>query len=30
MKNVYKIFVGKSEGKKQFGRHRHRWEIILK
>jgi hypothetical protein len=26
MKNVHKIFVGKSEGKRTFGRLRQKWE----
>jgi hypothetical protein len=26
MKNVYSIFVGKSEGKRLLGRPRRRWE----
>jgi len=26
MRNVYKILVGKSEGKRPLGRPRHRWE----
>jgi hypothetical protein len=26
MRNTYTIFVGKPEGKKPFGRPRHRWE----
>jgi hypothetical protein len=26
MRNRYKIFVGKPEGKRIFGRHLHRWE----
>jgi hypothetical protein len=26
MRNVYKILVGKPEGRRQFGRPRHRWE----
>jgi len=26
MRNSYKILVGKPEGKRPFGRHRHRWE----
>jgi hypothetical protein len=30
MKNAYKILVGKSEGKRLFGRHRHRWEDNIK
>jgi hypothetical protein len=30
MKNVYKIFVGNTEGKTPLGRPRGRWEKILK
>jgi hypothetical protein len=26
MRNAYKIFVGKPEGKRPLGRHRYRWE----
>jgi hypothetical protein len=26
MRNVYTIMVGKSEGKRPLGRHRHRWD----
>jgi hypothetical protein len=26
MRNAYKIFVGKPEGKRPLGRHRRRWE----
>jgi hypothetical protein len=26
MKNVYKIFAGKHQGKRSFGRIRHRWK----
>jgi hypothetical protein len=26
MRNVYKILVGKHEGKRPRGRHKHRWE----
>jgi hypothetical protein len=26
MRSAYKILVGKSEGKRQHGRPRHRWE----
>jgi len=29
MRNMYKILFGKPEGKRQFGRCRRRWEIIL-
>jgi hypothetical protein len=28
MRNAYKIVIGKPEGKKPFGRPRHRWEDI--
>jgi hypothetical protein len=28
IRNVYKILVGKSEGKRPLGRPRHRWEDI--
>jgi hypothetical protein len=27
--NVYRILVGKAEGKKQLGRPRHRWMDII-
>jgi hypothetical protein len=30
MRNAYKFFVGKPEGKKPLERSRHRWEVILK
>jgi hypothetical protein len=30
MGNVYSIFVGKSEGKRSFGRPRRRWENNIK
>jgi hypothetical protein len=30
MRNSYKIFVGKSEGKSPLGRPRRGWKIILK
>jgi hypothetical protein len=26
MRNAYRILVGKHEGKRPFGRSRHRWE----
>jgi hypothetical protein len=29
IKNSYKIFVGKPEGKRQLGIARHRWEVTL-
>jgi hypothetical protein len=28
--NAYKIFVGKPEGKRAQGRHKHRWEDNIK
>jgi hypothetical protein len=28
MRNVYKILVGKSDGKRQLGRPKRRWEDI--
>jgi len=30
MRNAYKIFVEKLEGKRRLGRSLHRWEVILK
>jgi hypothetical protein len=30
MRNVYKILVGRPEGKRPLGRHRHRWEDNIK
>jgi hypothetical protein len=30
MRNVYKILVGKPEGKKQHGRPKHGWEDNIK
>jgi hypothetical protein len=30
IRNVYKILVGKPEGKRPLGRHKSRWSIILK
>jgi hypothetical protein len=30
MRNAYKIFVGKSEGKRPLGRPRRRWEYNIK
>jgi hypothetical protein len=30
MRNVYSISVGKSEGKRQLGRPRHRWEDTIR
>jgi hypothetical protein len=30
MRNVYKIFVGKSEGKRPLRKHRHGWEYIIR
>jgi hypothetical protein len=29
-RGVYRVVVGKSEGKKPLGRPRHRWRIILR
>jgi hypothetical protein len=26
MRNAYSILIGKSEGKRPLGKHRHRWE----
>jgi hypothetical protein len=30
MRNKYKIFIGRSEGKRKFGRPRQRWENNIK
>jgi len=30
VRNAYKIFVGKPEGKRPLGRPRHRWENNIK
>jgi hypothetical protein len=30
MRNVYKILVGRTEGKRSLGRPRHRWEDNIK
>jgi hypothetical protein len=30
MRNVYKMLVGKPEGKGPLGRHRDRWEVNIK
>jgi len=30
MRNVYKILVGKSEGKRSLRKHRHRWEYNIR
>jgi hypothetical protein len=30
VKNTYKIFVGKPEGKRPLGRHRRRWKDNIK
>jgi hypothetical protein len=30
MRSAYNIFVGKPEGKRPLGRHRHRWENIIR
>ena len=27
---IYRVLVGKPEGKKPLGRHRHRWKDIIK
>jgi hypothetical protein len=29
-RGVHKVLVGKPEGKRPFGRHRHRWENNIK
>jgi len=29
-KNVYRVFMGKSEGKRLLGKHAHRWEDNIK
>jgi hypothetical protein len=29
-RNVYRVLVGKPEGKRPLGRHRRRWEDIVK
>jgi hypothetical protein len=29
-KNVHSVFKGKSEGKRSFGKHAHRWEDNVK
>jgi hypothetical protein len=29
-RNVYKVLVGKAEGKRQFGRARRRWEDAIR
>jgi hypothetical protein len=29
MNNAYKILVGNSEGRRQLGRPRHRWEDVV-
>ena len=29
-RGVYRVLVGKAEGKRQFGRPRHRWEDNIK
>jgi hypothetical protein len=29
MRNAYKTLIGKTEGKKSFGRRKHRWERVL-
>jgi hypothetical protein len=30
LRNVYKLLVGKPEGKRQLGRHRHNWKDNIK
>jgi hypothetical protein len=30
MRNAYRILVGKPEGNRRLGRHRHRWENNIK
>jgi hypothetical protein len=30
VRNAYKTFVGRSERKRNLGRHRHRWEDNIK
>jgi hypothetical protein len=30
MRNAYKIFLGKSDGKRIFGIHRHKWEYNIR
>jgi hypothetical protein len=30
MRNVYRILVGKPEGKRLLGKHKHRWEDNIK
>jgi hypothetical protein len=30
MRNVHRILVGKPEGKRPFGRHRHRWKVNIR
>jgi hypothetical protein len=30
IRGAYRILVGKPEGKRQFGRRRHRWEENIK
>jgi hypothetical protein len=29
-RDVYRVLMGKPEGKRPFGRHRRRWRILLK
>jgi len=29
-RGVYRVLVGKHEGKRPFGRHRRRWEVNIK
>jgi hypothetical protein len=30
VRNAYNIFIGKSEGKRLCGKHRHRWEDSIR
>jgi hypothetical protein len=30
MRNTHRVLVGKPEGKRLFGRHRHRWEYNIR
>jgi hypothetical protein len=30
LSNAYEILVGKAEGKRPFGKPRHRWEVNIK
>jgi hypothetical protein len=29
-RGVYRVLVGKLEGRRPFGRSRHRWKVVLK